>query len=67
MSLQEIREGIAWEQRDKSWLLGYCWFGDSEEDIRVAHRRCWKSLRERDRRRIRRESDKAPVSLGQMV
>jgi hypothetical protein len=67
MSLTEIQEGVRWEQGpERTWLYGYC-FWEPEEECRVAHRRCWKALKEHERRSIRHRADEAPRSLGQQV
>lgn len=66
MSLPEIREGVAWEELDVYSLYGYMFYSEDDE-TRVAHRRCWKELSEAERRFIRKESSKDPVSMGQKV
>jgi hypothetical protein len=66
MTLQEIAEGVLWEHTQKHWY-GNIWWSEAEEENRVAHRRCWKGLKEWQRRSIRKDADAAPRSMGQRV
>ena len=67
MSLEEIQEGVLWQERKKGFLYGYAWWSEAEEECRVAHRRCWKALKEWQRRGIRRDADEGPRSMGQLL
>lgn len=69
MTLAEIAEGVTWEERNQGLLYSFGWWMDDEEECRVAHRRCWKELSERERVFIRSEASKGakPKSLGQLA
>jgi hypothetical protein len=67
MTLLEITEGVGWEERERDYPFGFGWWCEPEEEARIAHRRCWKDLKEWERRRIRKAADEAPRSMGQMV
>lgn len=68
MTLVEVLEGVRWEAAEPQSPYGYSlWWLEPEEESRVAHRRCWKALKEWERRMVRSEAGKVPRSMGQMV
>lgn len=67
ITLQEIREGVKWQEQERQYPFGMVWWCEAEEENRVAHRRCWKDLSETERRHVRHKADAWPRSMGQQV
>lgn len=67
MTLAEVREGVYWHPWTNwpDWILR----GIDQPEFELAHRRCWKSLREKQRDSIRRNCLKghSPRTMGALA